>query len=213
MHFLIFIPGQNGGADLAHVGLSSLEEGAFRRDNAPGPNNDRGMQIGWASGGVSPTFYKDGDDVTWLPAQPFCDLPAGRYFVGIWNHSPPTPDDLRRPQFHGGRNVALGDGQTWQVPNCCDLPHAYVLEDGYLRLKPKRGLESVVARAIAWDIRFREPGATLPTVEVFEYAIEALSLNHRMTREVASHLQLFTDGPDSTLRTCFAHCIGAGGEA
>lgn len=213
MHFLIFIPGASG-ADLADVGLSGLVEGVFRRPNAPGPNNDRGIQFGWScNGGVSPTFYKSGDDVTWLPAQPCGDLAAGRYHVGIWNHSPPTPGDLRRPVFHGGRDVALGDGQTWQVPNCSQLPHAYVLEDGEILRKPKRGYELIVAQAKVWELRFREPDATFPVAEVFDYAVEALGLNHRMTREVASHLQLFTDGANSTLQTCFAHCIGAGGGA
>lgn len=214
MHFLIYIPEGRDVADLAQVGLSDLAQGAFWRwmDRAT-PDGGRGVMFGWpVEGAMGPIKFMP-EDQEWIPAAPFGDLPAGRYLVGFWKASPPTPGELRRPRFYGGRNIALADGNEWAVPRVADLPHAYVLDGGFLCLKPRRGFEEIVSQAETWEAIFRTPNAKVPASDLFEYAVSVLSLNHRLTREVASYLELFTadgDGIPGTLSTCLAHCIRGG---
>lgn len=215
MHFLIYVPEGRDAADLAHVGLSDLAQGAFARWMDRGtPDGGRGVMFGWAvEGAMGPIKFMP-EDQEWIPAVPFGGMAAGRYLVGMWKESPPTPGELRRPRFYGGHNVGLGDGNEWQVPDCSALPHAWAVDrHGEWKLRAKPEFADVIRQAQAWETRFKTPNATLPAVEVLEYALQALSLNHRMTREVASYLNLFTGGDEGTLRTCFAHCIGSGGES
>lgn len=212
MHFLIWIPDGREAADLTHVGLSDLAPGAFGKFmDRDTPDGRRGVMIGWAVEGTLCPMKFMPDDQEWLPAVQFQGMPAGRYSVGVWKASPPTPGELRRPRFYGGRNIALADGNEWAVPKVADLPHAYVLDGGFLCLKPRRGFEQIVSQAETWEAIFRTPKAKVPAVDLFEYAVSVLSLNHRLTREVASYLELFTadgdDGIPGTLSTCLAHCI------
>jgi hypothetical protein len=213
MHFLIYVPGGRGSEDLAQVGLSDLTSGAWAKPYVAGPDGGTGVMFGWIVNGEPPAIRYSDEEQTWLPAVPFGNLEPERYWVGFWNRSLPTPGDLLRPKFHAGHNVALGDGNEWQVPSCGDLPHAYGLDDdGNWRLKVSREFRPIVEAAKAWEFRFRN-SESLPAVEVLEFALQALGLNHRMTREVASHLKLFTAGPDGSLSVCLRHCIGAGGES
>lgn len=212
MHFLIYIPEGRDAADLAHVGLSDLAQGAFARWMDRGtPDGGRGVMFGWAvEGAMGPIKFMP-EDQEWIPAAPFQGMPAGRYLVGFWKANPPTPGELRRPRFYGGHNVSLGDGNEWQVPDCLRLPHSYVVgDDGHWRLKVANGFEDIVREAKAWELQGSIPGVEFPVVAALEFVLKSLSLNHRLTREVVSHLQLLNDS--GTLRDCFAASLGAGGE-
>lgn len=212
MHFLIYVPGGRDVGDLAEVGLSDLAEGAFPNPSS-GPEVGEGVLFGWpthSTGSLPPIVYRP-EAQTWVSAQARGDdQPAGRYFVGFWNGRRPTPGELRRPRFYGGHNVPLGDGNEWAVPDCSQLPHAYVYEDGDWQLKVKSPFQSTVERAKAWKALYGNR-QTIPTRDALDFAVHALSINHRLTIEVANYLELFTSGDDGTALTCFAHCIGAEG--
>lgn len=215
MHFLIYVPGGRDVGDLAAVGLSDLAANAFPRnvDRLRGPDGGNGVIFGWpVNGALCPLSFQP-DEQTWIPAVAFGGLEAGRYMVGFWNDRRPTPGELQRPRFIAGNLVALGDGNEWSVPNCSQIPHAWAADDdGVWRLKVKAEFRSIVERAKAWETVFRTSSG-VPAGDALEFALQALSINYRMTREVATFLELFTNGDEGTLNTCFAHCIGAGGDS
>lgn len=218
MHFLIFVPEGRDVGSLAEVGLSDLAQGAFARlyDRNPGPGGCGGVMFGWPVNGVlGPVQYLP-DEQDWFPAVPFQGLAAGRYHVGIWRNKRPVPSQLQRPRFYGGHAVALGDGFEWSVPSIGHLPHVWAADtEGGWKLQAKSEFRHIVARAYAWRLQCG-PGAEVSVSDAIEFALQALSINYRLTRELATALELFTDGAESTLRTCFAHCAGidgAGGDA
>ena len=215
MHFLVFVPDAKGPEALAAVGLDSLSAGAEFVTVQAGPTGGRGIIFGWPVNGqhAARCSYRP-EEQDWIPAAHHGDEPAARYFIGFWKDSPPRAGELARRRVYGGISVTLGDGCEWTVPACRDLPHAMrLLPGGEWGVAPTDQFAPYVVAAKHFELQLlgdARPGL----IEQVEFAIRALSLNYRLTREVASHLQLFTTSDDEgTLRVCFRAAIGAGEEA
>lgn len=58
----------------------------------------------------------------WQPAAPTGDLPAGRYWLGVWKSQRPGPEDLQREEHADGIPLELRDGRQWVVPIADYLP-------------------------------------------------------------------------------------------
>jgi hypothetical protein len=224
MSLLIFIPGKHG-ADLKHlvdVGLGDLLrlEAGDRGPNgsdllSAGPGGNRGVVFSF-SGSVVPGYAAEKQ--TWQPAKPGwmpspkpspsgrgqgegagAPLPAGRFWFGWPQDSPPRPADLvRDPKATlDGYLVQLADGNSWAIPNGMLLPCRFALDEaGDPQKVPCREVAAIHARtlwafqAIQRQIETNEPP---PWRESLEYAAEMLSLNYRLNLELALALGLFDE--------------------
>lgn len=198
MHFQVFVPNAPDLAkSLVDVGLSDLATNFDTQRVEVGPGGAGGTLFAWMSPQTREIGYYPARQ-TWIPAAGG-DLPAGRYHVGIWNESPPTQADMRRPYPHAGTEVALGDGAEWLIPEARELPHDAILaDDGSLKFEIQRqfhayGLECQRWAKVVRGIREDEPGSDEADFdELWKFALHALRLNYRITPEVVSHLRLFT---------------------
>jgi len=214
MHFLIFVPLTTDAHSLEAVGLESIARGAMSTTIEVGPDGRPGTMFGWQQEHRPPVLAVQPKEQEWIPACAAPGYEAGRYLVGFWRKFPPTPGDLLRPRNYGGNVVVLGDGYEWQVPNVSDLPHAYAVdESGRWRLRAKRAFRELIVQAADMNRRFQPGGEGVEQDEAINFAMRALSLNYRMTPEVASYRELWTNGNKGTLQCCFELCVGAGEEA
>ena len=120
------------------------------------------------------------------------DLQRGRYWVGVWNDSPPTEKDLRRPGTLHGADVTLGDGKPWMIPAPDFLPHDMMLaDDGSVVMEPKRRYQNVCieAKRIRNLIRSAEV-VKIDYARLWAFCLLCLSLNYRLPPELASHQRL-----------------------
>jgi len=194
MHPLIFLP---EGSSLEKVGLSDHVDGNMGTRIVAGPTGEPGLLICWQGtiDGYSVGFRPDSQ--TWLPAVPKGDLPAGRYWVGIERNAPPTPAQLQRQAGVDGYRVRLGDGHEWIIPAA-----RYCPQD--VRLAPDGGIKLQVQDKYRefWDGSLRwvelllsiEEGQTALQIgpQEWSYLTLALSINYRITPELASELRLFS---------------------
>ena len=200
MHPLIFLPGTNekDAEQLADVGLPDLVHGAMAVSCPAGPNDHQGVLFGWRprSGRMKIQFL--GPEVqTWLPAvaDPLQELEAGRYWVGWWTDTPPTPEILRREYPFAGREVALGDDHEWLIPIVEKLPAEMRLaDDGSWRFVTQRQFHEFTLVARAFQERLAGDDAWFLWDEAANFVLQALRLNYRLTPEIVSHLGLFKTG-------------------
>ena len=61
----------------------------------------------------------------WEPAAPSGELPAGRFWLGLWKERRPGPEDLKRASMSDGMPLELGDGNHWVVPIADYLPGGF----------------------------------------------------------------------------------------
>src|SRR4051812_19358849 len=110
MHFQLFIPNGEGQdpRQLEEVGLADFIAGAEFMPSAAGPVAGRGVIVAWRRPGHAMIGYHP-ETQTWLPAVPRDGLAAGRFWVGLWNDAPLTPQDVARPYPQPGSRVELGD--------------------------------------------------------------------------------------------------------
>ena len=192
---LIFIDsehrvGLETAGQLEAVGLADHAHGA-RTVQCNGPEGKGGNLYGWDLSSTGRMHF-DADKQTWIPAAASGDLQRGRYWVGVWNDSPPTEKDLRRPGTLHGADVTLGDGKPWMVPAPAFLPHSLILsDDGSLSMEPQRRYQDVCIEAMR--IRNLVRSAELVRVDyarLWAFCLMCLSLNYRLPPELASHLRL-----------------------
>lgn len=206
MHFQIFVPQKSDVAGtLIDVGLAHLAQD-FDAKSSTGPATeaghvDAGAVFAWRTPGAHRWGFEP-DEQTWIAAaaDPERDLPAGRYYVGCWNASPPTPRDLSRRYQERGDFLKLGDGHDWLVPVAADLPRDLLLQDdGSLKFELQRQFYDYGVAVDAWSRRVEHlnsestDGNPVSFEETFRFALQALSINYRITPEVAAHLRLFSD--------------------
>jgi len=212
MQYQIFLPGVAGANPqfLVDVGLADLVAGANFCDSAHGPIPPGGgvpgpgVVVAWPRPGAAQLGYRP-EAQTWLPAVKCGDLAAGRYWVGFWNDSPPTPADLQRPYRQAGIRVALGDGNEWLLPMAKELDHNMVLaDDGTWKFEIQRRFHDFYLEHLRWFQFFgtmtQSEGASF--AEAAEFILMALRINYRLTGEVASQLRLFTK--ENVLSAMFA---------
>lgn len=219
--FLYFLPNCVDPPDLA--ALAKLGIGyAFE---APPAYTIKGNGSG--PGGLSGMLIGCGNDLVFEPARqswralPAAEDPSSKIevqksaaWVGIWNESPPTPEELIRRKPLPGLAIALGDGREWLAP----VARRWVAvgEGGWFNALPHRwgldqagewGRKSVVAvHAELWGIAewfwtsFAEALSTgvvtvfLPEAKVIGGALAALGANYRIGAIEADMLGLFQDG-------------------
>jgi hypothetical protein len=209
MHFLIFVPRQDGGRlpTLADAGLADFAAGAMHFDLAVGPGKRAGVLFGWVKAtDAAKDFGYFPDRQTWIESKP-----AGQYWLGLWKGSAPTPAELLRPFPFRGSAVALGDGNAWIVPAAAKLPKTTAPElDEHGN--PKFTLDARFARY--WQLSERyfaelaDADFTLGEIEVdaglWHFAVEALRMNYRLVPELVAHLGLLAP---SDLLTVLAAAI------
>jgi hypothetical protein len=116
MRYLIYIPGKNDcTADqmFAAAGLSEISHD-LQVINSEGPDGQRGRLCGWLSSTQNQLIYK-AEAQTWIPSAKAGDRESGAYWIGIWNDSPPTEEDLRKPNHRRGVFIKLGNGERWSI--------------------------------------------------------------------------------------------------
>lgn len=195
MHYQIFIPGVRC-ADPQHlvdVGLGDLVgEATFLESE--GPEQTTGVIVGWPKPGQAQMGYQPQSQI-WRPAVARGDLPAGRYYVGLWAGALPTPQDLRRRYPQPGVHVTLGDGQQWLLPRAKQLNAEMILaDDGTWKFEPQRQYHAFWLAYCEWEDFFIQAptGSTFSFTEAADFVLSALRINYRVVPELVNELRLFT---------------------
>ncbi len=197
-HFMIYVPRQlaSDATILERVGLPDLVANVEMATTMQGPDGS-GLLCFWREKGeFGKHFLYQPTEQTWIPAVPYDGLPAARYFVGIQNDSPPTPNDLRYAN-HPGHSFVLGNGQSWTFPLLGMLDRAFKYrDDGQIEWEPIMRFKRLCETAENIRLQFRdsEEGEIIPLETVVDVLTQALQVNYRLTRELVSHLELFHTG-------------------
>lgn len=199
MHYQIFIPGvETPNPDhLDAVGLGDLRAGASFSHCGEGPGGLSGQLVSWGFGAEYDAGWR------WQPIKQCGELPAGRFWIGVDPEQPPTPDDLRRPDFVYGTDVELADGQKWMIPAARQLPTIWTLResDGAPIKKTRAKYSGYFERARELFAKFEslynadEHRTPLKNQELvlggeWDLACEALAMNYRVNPVVVDFLEL-----------------------
>ena len=193
---------------LIDLGLADMVAGAEFMPNQQGPTERRlGAVIAWRKPG-SVGFGYDPEKQTWIPA--VANGPdgegRGRYWVGFWNDSPPTPEDSQRPYAHAGPLVELGDGNSWRIPEIDQLPHDYIRnDDGTWRFEIQRQYHDLWLESQDWIARVFDKENRPDLIDVLNYCEKILRQNYRLLPEVVSHLRLLNS---ENLAKVLHSCLG-----
>lgn len=213
MRFLVFVPaataaertGRSAHPTFEDVGLECLlgpgepSPDMAECDSFP-PAGQAGRIYGWPQGMDGLPVYQPADQ-TWIAAAPDPDrkLAAKRYWLGLWNSSPPTAEDLERPSVVFGRMQLKASSGLWQVPSLLNLPCGLELDDATGRPvrvpKPEHaGWRADAAWALDLTLKLlRGESDTWPEAQAFECAVRLLQLNYRLPRELVHRLGLLSD--------------------
>jgi hypothetical protein len=198
MHFQIYIPNARGQdpQTLIDVGLADFYAGAEFVETAAGPGDKGpGVVVAWRKPGQAQMGYQPERQV-WLPAAASGeDLAAGRYWIGFWTDSPPTPKDLARPYPQPGHRVALGDGSEWILPIAKAIDADMIrADDGTWRFDPQRRFHAFWMDYLKWFHFFGNwnEEAVIDYGEAADFVLAGLRVNYRLPDEVTNHLRLFT---------------------
>ena len=141
------------------------------------------------------------DEQTWIPAAlrpPLSALPpplgAGRYWVGVWNNSPPSPADLRRSTAMRGHDVTLGDGQQWTIPALNMIPRSFRrnAHTGEVELIPLKQYDSFAQTIEDWFQAAVAADGVKTLAEHWDLAVFLLKQNYRLTDELIGLRELLT---------------------
>ncbi len=203
MHYQIFLPDKRGQNPqlLVEAGLADHVEGAQWVECSEGPTGGPGAMVFWQPKGEQPRFGFVPDEQEWIPAAPQPGTgERGRYWVGVWRQSPPGPRDLQRPAAlpglqvaHSGYWVRLGDGNRWVVAAAAMLPRDFRIdpETGQVREELQEDYRSFWRKSQElYRLVLGEGRIDLPWADWWDYLVQALRFNYRLTPEVVSHLRL-----------------------
>lgn len=197
MHFQIYIPAtvaadHPGVHPLESVGLADLVGDSRQLGVDTGPDDARGVCFGWSRSGFPQLGYRPTVQA-WRPAVPCGDLPARRYWVGLWKDSPPTPDDLQRPYAVRGKWLGLPDGHEWLLPQAKELPATAVLsDDGTWRFEVQRKYHDFHLKSLKWFEHFGRGERSFTFDKAIAFLMAALRINYRVVPEVIDALGLLT---------------------
>jgi len=212
----VYIPAGNHPADLRavlrSVGLEALHDDGLSLEKsevlANGPDGGAGFVIGWGAVGRLTAYRPDRQE--WHRCAPCGELPGGRAWIGWDTSERPTPAILARSKQLPGEGVLLADGHEWLIPIATQLPRI-------MGLDPETGrVSSVVAPQYkpfledAWQTLAsfvdRQGKIYVEYEPGFAAAVRVLSMNYRITRDLASVLGIISD---SHLWTIPATCCEA----
>jgi hypothetical protein len=211
MHFQLFIPGATGQDPrlLEEVGLADFVAGAEFMPSAkgPAPEGRPGVLVAWRRPGSAMIGYHP-DKQTWFPAVARDGLEAGRFWVGLWNDSPVTPQDLARPYPQPGSRVQLGDGNEWLLPAAKELDATLKLaDDGTWKFEVQRRFHAFYLEYLKWFHFFGTcgEGDEYAFADAADFVMAGLRINYRLVPELASQLELFSK---STVNTGLLSILG-----
>lgn len=198
MHYQLFIPDPPSGPKTAprmleDLGLADFVAG-HEAMHKPGPESKIGQLICWRKPGINQPFHFNETEQTWIPA--VANGPdgegQGRYWVGFWNDSPPSPEDLERPHCELGSSVDLGDGNSWMVPCVHNFAKDLIRDDdGSWKFEIQRKHQASWNAAQQWMNRLRD-NSEFAFSELADFVESYLRLNYRLLTEVSSQLRLFS---------------------
>ena len=200
MRFLVHIPNGKQGISaqeaMESVGLGELAHGV---DVLPSDGPDGGgVMIGWLDSTNADARYLP-DEQTWVPASTQWGGELGRYWVGLWNDSPPTENELRRPDHRRGAQIKLGNGEHWSVATPNTIQHfPHFDAEGKLAQVPDaqfNWLTTDLDKFKASRITQNEDDPTSVFVsfdfeEDFDFICRLLQVNYRVTPEVIAQMKL-----------------------
>lgn len=210
MNYQIFIP-KISGADPRHlckVGLGHLlsdgDRGPEMADIVDrGPDGGPGLLFTWPG---SLPAYRPGE-LQWFAAKPdkVANLAAGRFWWGFDPANPPTADELLRDVTLKGKPYAWR-GSVWLVPNVLLLPHRFELDDEGEEVRVVDDTHKHIGERALWAFNAIkdaiENETPKPEKDLRRYALEMLSLNYRLFRDLGHRLGLLHD--DSWYGFCLA---------
>lgn len=140
-----YIPGAKSLVDVDATALGfgvteRLPDAIHRGGMCHGPDQGMGFIIALKVDGQPDPKVKVGyfpDRQTWHE----CD--GGKYWIGIDNDNPPTPEDLQRPTSVLGYPTELADGNKWHIPVARSFPSGTTLPES-LDLGPDGEVVSTV---------------------------------------------------------------------
>lgn len=204
MHFQIYIPGAADLApELAKVGLGDFVANAEALRTAVGPDGKSGCVFAW--------WTKTSRQMGYRPADQKWTESNDGYWVGSWNESQSTPDELARTYQEPGTRITLGDGNQWLLPTIEKLPRDMILaDDGTWRYEIQRRHHKLYLETLDWVRRFAptQDGKSQVQVnmsELADFVVDTLRMNYRITREVASEMRLLST---QTLSAAFSSIAG-----
>ena len=214
MRFLLFVPGSDHKGTpqevLASVGLGEIAHGVDTRPVNAGPNETGGgLLFGWLSATQS-QFDVFPERQKWLPSLADGDRKSGAYWVGLWNNDPPTENDLRRPDHRRGRQILLGNDESWSIPTPDTLdryPQPNPDNDGIVWMVDEQfnWLTTDLDKRRATGVVTGEQEGKKTQTFIFDdetdflFLCRLLQVNYRITPEVVMHLRLWSE--DAIRRT------------
>lgn len=203
-HYLVYVPNQHVQAaqkcdpiqhPLEYVGLPDHVAGAFALQTGEGPDKQGGQLYAWVAGTARHRLHYNADEQDWIPAVPHHDQPAQRYWVGFWKDSPVTPADIQRPRMLPGVELDLGpDSHHWRVPTDQSVPvEAAFGPSGEWMSKVQPEFADYCAEVITWQNTLERGTRQFILDDVYEFAVRVLSINYRITREVAQGLRVLRE--------------------
>ena len=217
MHFLIFLPDATP-ADIEPrtkvAGIMHLLGGHDVLPNHPGPQQQTGLMIGWASP-TTPRINYEATQQEWVPSVVKDEAGKTRYWVGFWKEKPPTSGELRRAYTQDGTLIELGK-QRWKVPTPDTVDsRAVYADDGTMRWEVIRQFSWLCDEAKELIATYLQPGElgvrslvfrSEPSAQV-NWLLKLLQINYRLTPEVAVHLDLWT-GSKNRILDVFLSTLG-----
>ena len=182
------------GKQIDGLGLSYAFPGKsprFSQVQSNGPGGGSGMLI--CSGDGVPRY--DAKSQRWVQ--------RGKFWAGIRDDDPPTPESLARKEQIDGHWCELGDGNDWLVPTVRKCPSGTALPQAIVGFgeQPGEYLYEIVSKyATIWDktadlfasFMAALKGEPVELDDPVELAAEALSINYRVSMAEVCLLRLFT---------------------
>jgi hypothetical protein len=211
MRYLIFIPKPSaklqGRALLESVGLGDHAKGFDALPIAAGPTGQAGTLFAWLDHEQTRIAHEP-DQQTWIPSLISGDQPSGAYWVGVWNDSPPSEKDLRRPEGRKGAWITMADGSRWQFPSPDKLERFPEIKDGKLTWVVDEQfawfVQEIDKRRAMLTVDSETPGKAFVSwdlVEDFGFIARALRLNYRIVPEVVINRRLISETTLKSLTT------------
>lgn len=182
--FAVYFPGKSG-ADPKHfveAGLGELLDDVSPSfaDLQPGPDGGQGLAATWAPGPIIPSALE------WTR--------AGEVHFGKSAGQKARPEEFARRQQHYGADVLLADGELWHIPIARQLPQLLGLDDSGRwvgRVDPRyQKFWEAAWTALDWFAPDESGSCSVDFQAGAEFICQALAINYRLNRRVASWLGL-----------------------